>query len=148
MDRVFHSKISWVFYAVIFLIGAFIFYLLWIKILIFIILAVVLVPFELILIEGIIHNRYTITMDGNLELYLGRFFATEIIPIENIVSLHASHSWETSAAFSFDRIKIVYIKSYKRKVYVSPVKKKEMITLLLKMNDRIIIDENLKKILS
>lgn len=146
MNRIFHSKVGWTFYLVLGILAVNMFYFFWTK---EIVPAVLIALLELFFIEMIIHTRYVVTTDGYLKVDLGRFYPSSVIPVKDIVSLHASRSAVSSMALSLDKIKIVFRgKHANETVYVSPVKKKEMITLLLKLNDQIIIDENLKKILS
>lgn len=146
MDRIFHSKVGWTFYVVLDILAVNMFYFFWIK---EILPGILIALLELFFIEMIIHTQYVITTDGKLKVDLGRFYPSSVIPVKDIVSVHASRSAVSSMALSFDKIKIVFRgKHTDGTVYVSPVKKKEMITLLLKLNNQIIVDENLKKILS
>ncbi len=142
MDRIFHPKVGWTFYLVLVVLAISMFHFFWTK---EIIPAILIALLELFFIEMIIHTHYIITTDGFLKLNLGRFFPSSSIPVADIVSLEQSHSWETSAAFSYDRIKIVYHGKYRdEKVSVSPVKKREFVDLLVKMNGHITVDDKLR----
>lgn len=143
MDRVFHSKINWTYWNITGVLAVSMLYFFWIKA---IIPAALIALIELCLIEMIIHTQYVVTTEGKLKLSFGRFYPSSIISVGDILSIQSIYHFTASSA---DKIRIAYRgKQTNETVCISPVKKKEMITLLLKMNDRIIIDENLKKILS
>lgn len=143
MNRIFHPKVGWTLYFVLIVLASQMFYFFWIK---QIIVAILIALLELFLIEMIIHTQYIVTDDGVLKLNLGRFFPSSSIPVKDIISLEQSHSWETSAALSYDRIQIKYRGKFQdEKVHVSPVKRREFVELLIKMNNEIAVSDELKK---
>lgn len=142
MNRIFHPKVSWTLYFVLIVLASQLFYFFWIKQIIVVILIALL---ELFLIEMIIHTQYIVTTNGILKVNPGRFFPSYSIPVKDIISLEQSYSWQTSAALSYDRIQIKYRGKYQdERMYVSPVKRREFVDLLLKINPEIVVSDELK----
>ena len=84
MDRIFHARTAWYQFLLLFVLGINTFFLMWCK---FILPALLLALLLLVVIEQIIHTTYTITADGRLILFYGRFRRQRIIPIDSIQSV-------------------------------------------------------------
>lgn len=89
MNRIFHARITWYQYLFLLILGVNAFVSLWCK---YIILAVVIMLLLIVLIEQIIHTTYTITSDGELIMFRGRFTRQLIIPIKDITGVRKVHS--------------------------------------------------------
>lgn len=89
MNRIFHTRITWYQYLFLLILGVNAFAALWCK---YIILAVIVMLLLIVLIEQIIHTTYTITSDGKLILYRGRFTRQQTIAIREITDVRKVHS--------------------------------------------------------
>lgn len=125
MNRIFHARITWYQYLFLLLLGVNAFAALWCK---YIILAVVVMLLLIVLIEQIIHTTYTITQDGQLILYRGRFTRQKTIDIKEITSVRKVHSMKFG---SFSVTEYVLIE-YGAGKYASalPVKEEEFLKSL------------------
>ena len=70
MNRIFHARIALGQYLFLFLVAGMTIWALWNR---HILLALLMVAILIVSIEKLIHTTYTITSDGNLVLYHGRF---------------------------------------------------------------------------
>lgn len=84
MNKIFRVRIRWYQYLFLLLLGGLSFFLLWDK---KIIPGAACMLFLVFLIERFIHTTYTLTADGALVIYLGRFFRTKVIRIRDIASI-------------------------------------------------------------
>lgn len=136
--RTFHSKVGWVYWGVIAIFAAFLFFGFWDRSWVAIL---VCVAFEVWLIDEMVHTRYVITEEGFLVIESGRFFKPVAIEILQIAEVKKSKSLISSPALSTDRLKIVYRKkSFKSSMLVSPKSKEEFVRCLLKRNGEIQTD--------
>ena len=84
MNKIFHARIAVAEYLFLALITISAVYQLWVKSAIW---AVPLLVLIIILIERFIHTTYTITTDGKLILYFGRFTRSKEILLKDIISI-------------------------------------------------------------
>lgn len=127
MNRIFHARIAWYQYLVLTLFTINGVAALWSK---YIILAVLLLLFVIVLIEQIIHTSYTVTTDGTLEVYRGRFSRKKIIPIREITSVDVCRSMRFGR-FSVTRYVLI---GYGKEKYeaLMPVREREFVEMLEK----------------
>ena len=127
MNRIFHARIAWYQYFLLIvltvnMVGAF-----WCKI---ILPGVLLMLLLILVIEQIIHTLYTITTDGILEIYRGRFIRKKIIPISEITAIKKYNSMRVGRFSVTNYILIEYGKD--KFASVMPVKEKEFVELIQK----------------
>lgn len=127
MNRIFHARIAWYQYFLLIVLGVNAFGSLWCK---YILLAVLMMLLLIVVIEQVIHTTYTITSDGKLILYYGRFIRKITVPIREITSVRMYHSMKFG---KFSVTKYVLIE-YGNGKFASamPVKEREFIDLLEK----------------
>ena len=86
MDRIFHARIAAGQYAALLLFGGLLVYCLWVK---YVGIALLWCILFLHFIEKLIHTTYTLTADGRLVLYLGRFASKREIALADIASVES-----------------------------------------------------------
>ena len=86
MDRIFHARIAAGQYAALLLFGGLLVYCLWVK---YVGIALLWCILLLHFIEKLIHTTYTLTADGRLVLYLGRFARKREIALDDIASVES-----------------------------------------------------------
>ena len=89
MNRIFHARIAAGQYLFLLIATAVIIHEMWMK------HAVLTITFMLLLIiaiERLIHTTYTLTADGRLILYFGRFTRSKEIPLKDITSVERASS--------------------------------------------------------
>ena len=91
MDRIFHARIAVGQYLLLALVTVVTVWNLWEK---HIVLAAVFMLLLVVSIERLIHTTYTLTRDGRLVLYYGRFSRVREIRVEDIVSVQRSSSMQ------------------------------------------------------
>lgn len=89
MNRIFHARIAWYQYFLLIILAVNAFAALWGK---HIILAVLMMLLLIVVIEQVIHTTYTITAEGELVLYYGRFIRKKTIPLKDITAIRKVHS--------------------------------------------------------
>lgn len=127
MNRIFHARITWYQYLALALFTVNAVAALWCK---FIIVAVFLLLFLIVLIEQIIHTTYTFTSDGKLEISLGRFSKKKVIPISEVTSVEKRHSMKFGRFSVTHYILIGYGKEQFQAVL--PVKEREFVEVMKK----------------
>lgn len=125
MNRIFHARIAGGQYMFLALAGALAFYNLWDK---QILLAVVFILLLVFSIEKAIHTTYTITTDGKLVLFFGRFSRGKEILLKEITSIERTSSMQIGK-FAVKRYVLVKYGSGKCQALV-PVKEEEFIRTL------------------
>lgn len=127
MNRIFHARIAWYQYFLLIIITVNAVGALWTKT---ILLAVLLMLFLIVIIEQIIHTTYTVTTDGMLEVYKGRFSRKKGISLAEISSIEQCRSMKFGK-FSVTRYVLI---GYGKGKYeaVMPVKEREFMELLAK----------------
>ena len=81
-------------------------------------------------------NTYYVVSGGLLKVRCGMFCKVEV-KVESIRSIESTHTFLSSAALSFDRLRITYNKY--DEVTVSPKRKVEFVEMLKKANPQIIV---------
>ena len=84
MNRIFHARIALGQYLFLFLVAGMTVWALWEK---HILVAIVMAAILIVGIEKLIHTTYTITSDGNLVLYYGRFIQGKSIPLHEVTNV-------------------------------------------------------------
>ena len=130
MNRIFHTRITWYQYLFLLILGVNAFAALWCK---YIILAVIVMLLLIVLIEQIIHTTYTITSDGKLILYRGRFTRQQTIAIREITDVRKVHSMKFGR-FSVTEYVLIEYGSGKF-ASVLPAKEEEFLELLEKKRE-------------
>ena len=92
MNRTFHARITWNQVAVMIVAAVLAIWAFWIK---QALLAVVFLLMLIVLIERIIHTTYTVTTDGMLVLYYGRFTKGREIILSDIRKAERFKGWLT-----------------------------------------------------
>ena len=89
MNRIFHVKIAGGTYFLLILLTAVMVFAFWcMKAMIGLVVALGLI----IIIERIIHSTYTLTADGKLVVYYGRFYKGKTIPLIDITDVELKRS--------------------------------------------------------
>lgn len=131
MDRIFHARMAAGQYAFLILITFLTLFSLWQKMPIIALCSMLLVVFQ---IEKLIHTTYTLTAEGTLELYYGRFSRRKTILLKEITSVERASSMKFG---NFALIHYVLI-TYGADKYIAllPVKEEEFIQMLHNLQDR------------
>ncbi len=127
MNRIFHARIAWYQYFLLAVLTVNAVGALWCK---YILLGVLMSLMLLVVIEQIIHTRYTVTGDGILEISTGRFARKKVIPISEITAIRKCHSMKFGRFSVTEYVLIEYGKG--KFVSVMPVKEREFVELLEK----------------
>lgn len=136
--RTFHSKVGWWYWAVLILCSCSMFIVFWIHEILLTLLLALVVIFE---IEMLIHTQYVVMEKDMLSVRTGRFMKSASIPIEKIVSIEKSHSFESAPALSLSRLKITYRKeTAKTYILISPKNPEDFVRVLLKANPSIFVN--------
>lgn len=126
MNRIFHARIAVGQYLFILLSAAMAVYGLWEK---HILLAVIFVLLLIVSIEKLIHTTYTVTQDGRLLLYFGRFSRGKEIRLKDITVVERASSMRVGR---FAVMRYVLVRYGEGKcVALLPVKEEEFIALLI-----------------
>lgn len=133
MNRIFYSKVGWLYYVLIVFMGACTIYTLWVKEILVGILCALCTWW---IIQALTHVRYIITDDDVLVVEMGRPLPAIRIQISSIVSVKPSHNPISSPALSLDRLEICFRTptSKRRCIYISPLKREELVQVLKKRN--------------
>lgn len=137
MNRIFHARITWYQYVALVLFTVNGGVALWCK---FAIVGALLLLLVVVLIEQIIHTTYTLTPDGMLEIYQGRFVRRRVVPLREITSVEVCRSMRFGA-FSVTRYVLI---GYGKGLFVSvmPVKEREFVELIEKRRHEMAADES------
>lgn len=136
--RTFHSKVGWWYWAVIALCSCFMFFTFWVHEILLTLFFALFVIFE---IEMLIHTQYVVMEKTTLSVRTGRFMKSVSIPLEQIVSIEKSHSFESAPALSLSRLKITYRKKASTDyILISPKNPDDFVKVLLKANPSIILN--------
>ena len=125
MNRIFHARIAVGQYLFIILAGAMAVYGLWEK---NILIAVLFMLLLVVSIEKLIHTTYTVTPDGKLKLYFGRFSRSKEILLKDVISVERASSMQIGR-FAVMRYVLVKYGAGKCEV-LFPVKEEEFIRLM------------------
>lgn len=131
MNRIFHTRITWYQYLFLILLGLLAFYLLWTKTIIIAALCMLLIVFG---IERFIHTTYTITPQGELILYKGRFSRPKTILTKDIVSVDKRYIMKIGAFYATSYLLICSVDNKYTPVW--PVKEREFIEAIEKQQQK------------
>lgn len=132
-QEVFKSKIGWWYYCLMAFVAV-LFVLFFVPSLDWLTAAIMLFP--TIEIWETAFNTCYVMSGGTLKVRCGMFYRVEI-KVESIRSIASTHTILSSAALSFDRLRIIYNKY--DEVTVSPKRKAEFVAMLKKTNPQIIV---------
>ncbi|MGX8682410.1 MAG: PH domain-containing protein [Bacteroidales bacterium] len=124
MNRIFQARITLGQYLFLLLVTGMTFWALWTK---NIGLALMMVIVLLLSIEKLIHTTYTITGDGSLVLYYGRFMKGKTIPLGDITKVESAYSM---SIFGFKLMRCVLVHHNQKTEALMPVKEKEFVELI------------------
>lgn len=130
MNRIFHARIAWYQYFLLIMLAINAFAALWGK---HIILAVLMMFLLIVVIEQVIHTTYTITPEGELIIYSGRFIRKKTIPLKEITGVRKVHSMKFGSFSVTNYILIEYGKG--KFASTLPVKEQEFMELLEKKKE-------------
>ena len=125
MNRIFHARIAAGQYLFVILAGTIAVYGLWEK---NILVAVLFMLLLVVSIEKLIHTTYTVTPDGKLKLYFGRFSRSKEILLKDVISVERASSMQIGR-FAVMRYVLVKYGAGKCEV-LFPVKEEEFIRLM------------------
>ncbi|MBO7417775.1 MAG: PH domain-containing protein [Bacteroidaceae bacterium] len=126
MNRIFHARITLGQYLFLLIVSGMSFWALWDK---HIVLAIVLVIILLLGIEKLIHTTYTLTPDGNLVLYYGRFMSGKTIPLQEVNDVEQAYYMRL---FGYGLMRCVLVHHTGKTEALMPVKEEEFIELINK----------------
>lgn len=127
MNRIFHARIAVGQYLFLIMIAALAVFGLWEK---HILVAVIAMLWLIVSIERLIHTTYTITPDGKLVLFFGRFSRGKEILLKDIISVERASSMQIGR---FAVMRYVLVKYGAGKcLALLPVKEEEFILLINK----------------
>ena len=131
MNRIFHVKIAGGTYLFLILLTAVMVFAFWcMKAMIGLVVALGLI----ITIERIIHSTYTLTADGKLVVYYGRFYKGKTIPLTDITDVELKRSSGFGGIMPSKYVK-------KNLLSLVPVKPEEFINALVKRLEHRIEEE-------
>lgn len=125
MNRIFHARIAMGQYLFLILIGSLTVYMLWNRLPL---PAALFMLWLVVIIEKLIHTTYTVTPDGKLVLFFGRFSRGKEILLKDITSVERASSMQVGR-FALMRYVLVKYGGGKCAVLL-PVKEEEFIRLL------------------
>lgn len=132
-DRVFHARIGAAQYLALFLFTFMLVYCLWVKyILIAVLWSILLFHF----IEKIIHTTYTLTADGRLLIYKGRFSRSRERPLAEVMSVERCSSMRMAG-----RVLVHYVRVYYkdgRHDVLWPANEEDFVRLLEKRRNELV----------
>ena len=126
MNRISHARIAVGQYLFLALIGVLTVIMLWNR---HPIQAVVCMLWLTVVIERLIHTTYTVTPDGKLILFFGRFSRGKEILLKDIVSVERASSMQVGK-FAVMRYVLVKYGPHEKCAVLLPVKEEEFIRLL------------------
>lgn len=121
MNRIFHARIAIGQYLFLLLVSGVVIWALWDK---QIVLAVLMVILLVLGIEKLIHTTYTLTSDGNLVLYYGRFMKGKTISLQEITEVERVCQMRL---FGVGLMRCVLVHHGNKTEALMPVKEKEFI---------------------
>lgn len=125
MNRIFHARIAVGQFLFLALISGLAIYMLWDK---YVLPAALFMLWLIVVIEKLIHTTYTVTPDGKLKLYFGRFSRSKEILLKDVISVERASSMQVGR---FAVMRYVLVKYGEGKCAVLlPVKEEEFIRLL------------------
>ena len=128
MNRIFHARITLGQYLFLLLVTGVAFWTLWNK---YIVLAILMVALLVLAIEKLIHTTYTLTSDGNLVLYYGRFMRGKTIPLAELTGVEQVCSM---SVFGFKLMSCVLVHHGNKTEALMPAKEEEFIIKVTKLS--------------
>lgn len=125
MDRVFHARVGAARYLALLMFTFMLVYCLWVK---YILIAVLWGILLLHFIEKIIHTTYTLTADGRLVVYEGRFSRRRERSLAEVVSVERRSSMQVAGRALVRYVLVVYKDG--RHDALQPVNEEEFIRAL------------------
>lgn len=125
MDRIFHARIAAGQFLGLLLVGGTTVWMLWEK---QALPAAVLMFCLVVIIERLIHTTYTVTADGRLKLYYGRFSRGREIALKEITSVERASSMQVGRLAVMRYVLVRY--GAGRCAALLPVKEEEFIRLV------------------
>lgn len=126
MDRIFHARVTFGQYLFLLLVTGMVCWSLWDK---QIWLAIIFAALLIVSIEKLIHTTYTLTSDGNLVLYYGRFMKSKTIPLQEVTGVEQAHSM---SIFGFKLMRCVLVHHRNKTEALMPMKDLEFIQVITK----------------
>ncbi|WP_276863240.1 PH domain-containing protein [Mediterranea massiliensis] len=127
MDRVFHARVGAARYLALLMFTFMLVYCLWVK---YILIAVLWSILLLHFIERIIHTTYTLTADGRLVVYEGRFSRRHERSLAEVVSVERRSSMQVAGRALVRYVLVVYKDG--RHDALQPVNEAEFVRVLEK----------------
>lgn len=125
MNRIFHARIVVGQFLFLALVSGLAIYMLWDK---YVLPAALFMLWLIVVVEKLIHTTYTVTPDGKLKLYFGRFSRSKEILLKDVTSVERASSMQIGR---FAVMRYVLVKYGEGKCAVLlPVKEEEFIRLL------------------
>ena len=126
MNRIFHARIAIGQYLFLFLVAGMTVWALWDK---HIVLALIMAAILIVGIEKLIHTTYTVTSDGNLVLYYGRFMAGKTISLQEVTGVESVCQIRL---FGVGLMRCVLVHHGNKTEALMPVKEEEFIEVINK----------------
>lgn len=126
MNRIFHARIAIGQYLFLFLVAGMTVWALWDK---HIVLALIMAAILIVGIEKLIHTTYTVTSDGNLVLYFGRFMSGKTIPLQEVTGVESVCQIRL---FGVGLMRCVLVHHGNKTEALMPVKEEEFIEVINK----------------
>lgn len=126
MNRIFHARVSVGQYLFLLLVTAVTFHEMWMR---HAVLTVICMLLLVVAIERLIHTTYTLTADGRLVLYFGRFTRPKEILLKDIFSIERTSSMKIGG-FAVMRYVLVRYGAKKKCVVLLPVKEELFVKML------------------
>lgn len=127
MNRIFHVKITTGAYLFLVLFTAIMAFSFWnMQSLVGLVMALALI----VIIESIIHSTYTLTSEGNLVVYRGRFLKTRTIPYTDITDVELKSTSGLGGVMTSQYVLVHY--GDRKLLSLVPVKPKDFINALVK----------------
>ncbi|MEG1660576.1 MAG: PH domain-containing protein [Bacteroides sp.] len=125
MNRVFPARIDGLYYLLLLMLSVNAIYALWGKL---IILAVIWMLLLIVVIERIIHTAYTVTSDGHLIFFQGRFIRKKTVPLKDITSIKIHYTMKMGRFCLLHYVLIEYGNG--KFITALPVKEREFVELI------------------
>lgn len=127
MNRIFHVKITTGTYLFLVLFTAIMVFAFWyMQSIVGLVMAIALI----VTIESVIHSTYTLTTEGKLVVYRGRFLKTITIPFADITDVELKQSSGFGGMMTSQYVLVHY--SDKKLLSLVPVKPEEFINVLVR----------------
>lgn len=130
MNRIFHARLPWHTRLLLVMLTAIVLWAFWVKL---ILPATVTLLLVVVLIERIIHTTYTVTTDGQLLIYHGRFSPTREIALTDIRRIEKVRSNNFGKWHLADFLVIYYGEEPEKSISLLPDKEMEFVEHIQKI---------------